>query len=96
MVRQRRLAWPCGYRMLLVADESGQLAVEAQLVSTDPRMAESIAGIVNGLIGLQAFNSELSADIQNLIRATKVEVEENVLKISTVFDPNLMVSILED
>ena len=81
---------------LLVADASGQLAVEAQLVSADPGMAQSIAGIVNGLIGLQAFNSELGPDIQNLIRATKVEVEENVLSISTVFDPNLMISILED
>lgn len=80
---------------LLVADASGQLAVEAQLVSTDPGMAASIAGIVNGLIGLQAFNSELGPDIQNLIRATKVEVDENVLKISTVFDPELMVSILD-
>ena len=50
---------------LLMADESGQLAIEAQLVSTDPKMAEAIGGIVNGLIALQAFNSELGPELQS-------------------------------
>lgn len=80
---------------LLVADESGQLAIEAQLESTDPSIAQSIAGIVNGLIGLQAFNSELGPEIQSLIRNTRVEVIENVLSINTVVDPELVLSILE-
>ncbi len=81
---------------LLMADEDGQIAIEAQLVSSDPKMAEAIGGIVNGLIGLQAFNSELGPEIQGLIRNTKVEVLENVLSINTVIDPDLMVSILAD
>ncbi|MGI9261559.1 MAG: hypothetical protein ACR2QR_05975 [Woeseiaceae bacterium] len=81
---------------MLMADEDGRIAIEAQLVSTDPKMAEAIGGIVNGLIGLQAFNSDLGTEFQNLIRATKVEVNENVLRISTVLDPELMVSILND
>lgn len=81
---------------LLLADESGRLAVEAQLVSHDPGMAEALGGIVNGLIALQAFNSELGPDIQGLIRNTKIEVLENVLSISTVIDPDLLVRILED
>jgi hypothetical protein len=81
---------------LLLADDSGQLAVEAQLVSHDPKMAAAIGGIVNGLIGLQAFNTELGPEIQNLIRNTKIDVLENVLSISTVIDPNVLVSILDD
>jgi len=81
---------------LLLADESGRLAVEAQLVSHDPKMAEALGGIVNGLIALQAFNSELGPDIQSLIRNTKIEVLENVLSISTVIDPDLLVSILDN
>ena len=35
---------------LLVSDSAGMIAVEAKLVSTDPKMAEAIGGIVNGLI----------------------------------------------
>lgn len=81
---------------LLVADESGQLAIEAQLVSTDPKMAQAIGGIVNGLISLQAFNSELGPDLQSLIRNTKVEVLDNILSISTVIDPDLIVKLLND
>lgn len=81
---------------LLMADEDGQIAIEAQLVSTDPKMAEAIGGIVNGLIALQAFNSELGPEFQNLIRSTQVEVNDSTLRMSTVLDPELVVTILND
>lgn len=81
---------------LLLADESGQLALEAQLVSSDPKMAEAIGGIANGLISLQAFNSDLGPELQSLIRNTKVQIVENVLSISVVIDPELVVKALAD
>ena len=79
---------------LLVSDSAGMIAVEAKLVSTDPKMAAAIGGIVNGLISLQAFNSELGPDIQNLIRMTKVAVDGSTLSISTVLDPDMVVTVL--
>lgn len=82
--------------VLVMADESGQVAIEAQLVSTDPKMAEAIGAIVNGLISLQAFNSELGPELQGFIRNTKVEVRERILSISTVVDPAVVVSVLDD
>ncbi len=81
---------------LLMADESGQIAVQAQLVSTDPKMAEAIGGIVNGLIALQAFNSELGPEIQSLIRNTKIDVTGKILSINMVIDPDLVVTVLSD
>ena len=81
---------------LLLADESGQLALQAQLVSTDPKMAEAIGGIVNGLIALQAFNSELEPEMLSLIQNTRVTVDANNLSINMVIDPNLLVSVLDD
>jgi hypothetical protein len=81
---------------LLVADESGMLAIEAQLVSSDPKMAEAIGGIVNGLIGLQALNGDLEPELLNLIRNTKVEVRDRTLEISTVLDPNVVVDVLDN
>ncbi len=80
----------------MIADRSGQIAIEAQLKTKDPKMARSIGGIVNGLISLQAFNSELGPEIQSLIDNTRVDVNENVLTISTVIDPDLVVSVLND
>jgi hypothetical protein len=59
-------------------------------------MAEAIGGIVNGLIALQAFNSELGPEVQRLVQSTQIEVRDNVLSISTVIDPSLMVTILDD
>ena len=81
---------------LLVADESGMLAVEAQLVSTDPKMAEAIGGIVNGLIGLQALNGDLDPELQSLIRNTRVQVRDRVLEVSTVLDPDVVVGVLDN
>ncbi|MBT5219317.1 MAG: hypothetical protein HOI35_08325 [Woeseia sp.] len=79
---------------LLVSEVSGMIAVEAQLVSTDPKMAQGIAGIINGLIALQSFSTDIPADVKALIANTKVEVEGNVLSINAVIDPDLVVSIL--
>ena len=59
-------------------------------------MAQSIGGIVNGLISLQAFNTDLDPELLSLIQNTKVEVNENVLTINTVIDPDLVVSVLAD
>ncbi len=81
---------------LLIADSDGFIAIEAKLVSSEPAMAESIASIVNGLIALQAFNSEIDPEIVSLLQNTKVEVKDSTLSISTVIDPTLVISILDD
>jgi hypothetical protein len=81
---------------LLISDSGGLIAVEAQLLSADANIANSLAGIVSGLIALQAFNTELDPDLLNLIQNTKVSVSEKLLSISTVIDPEFVVTILED
>ena len=81
---------------MLLADKDGMIAIEAQLVSTDPKMAEAIGGIVNGLISLQALNSDLDPEIQDLIRNTRVEVQDNTLSINTVIDPEVVAAVLDD
>ncbi len=81
---------------LLVADRGGLLAVEAQLKSTDEMMARSIGSVINGLIGLQAFNSDIDPQIRTMISNTKVSVADAVLSISTVFDPAMLVQLLSD
>ncbi len=81
---------------LLVADRGGLLAVEARLKSRDPKLAQSLASVVSGLISLQAFNSELEPDLVAMINNTRVSVEDAVLNISTVFDPARLVELLDD
>lgn len=81
---------------LLVADKAGMIAIEANLVSTEPKMAEAIGGIVNGLISLQAFNPDLEPDVQAMIRNTRVEVMDATLSINTVIDPEIIAALLAD
>ena len=80
---------------LLVSDADGKISIEAQLVSTDPKMAESIASIVNGLISLQAFNAGLDSQIAQVLQATKVRVLDNVLSVSTVLEPAMVLSVID-
>lgn len=79
---------------LLIADAKGKLGVEAQLVSKEPEMAESLASIVRGLISLQVFNDELDPELAALIKETRVDVRDKVLSISIALDPNVVVDAL--
>ncbi len=80
----------------MIADSDGQIVIEAQLVSSEPEMAQSLGGIINGLIALQAFNDDLDPEILRLIQNTKVEVKDSTLSINTVIDPALVILLLED
>lgn len=81
---------------LLVSDRSGHVSVEAQLVSHEPAMAQSLGSIINGLISLQALNSDLDPDILALIRNTKIDVKDKVLSINAVINPEMIVKLLDD
>lgn len=81
---------------MVIADRNGMLAIDAELHSTDARMAESISSVVNGLIGLQAFNNDLDPQIRDVIRNTRVSVSDAVLSISTVFDPAVLLGMLSN
>lgn len=81
---------------LLVSGTGDLIAVEAQLVSTNAKMAQSIGGIINGLIGLQAFNSDLDPELRQLIENTTVSVEDNVLSVTTIIDPEMILTVLDN
>lgn len=81
---------------LLVSDRGGLISVEAQLVSHEPSMAQSLGGIINGLIGLQALDQDLDPDILAMLRNTKIDVKDRILSINAVINPDLVVKMLED
>ncbi len=81
---------------VLMADLGERLGIEAQLVANEPDMANSLASVVRGLIGLTAFNDEMDADVAAILRSTSVEVAGSVLKLSLSLDPDTVVAALED
>lgn len=80
---------------LLIADKAGKIAIEAQLVTTEKAMADSLASIVRGLISLQIFNDDMDPEIAQFLQNTSVDVEDNALKISVALDPELIVAAIE-
>ena len=80
---------------LLIADQDGKIAIEAQLVTTEAAMAESLASIVRGLISLQVFNDDMDPEIANFLQNTDVNVDGNKLTISVTLDPEVVVAAIE-
>jgi len=80
---------------LLIADKAGKIAVEAQLVTTEKAMADSLASIVRGLISLQIFNDDMDPEVAEFLQNTSVDVEDNTLKISVALDPEVVVAAIE-
>jgi hypothetical protein len=81
---------------LTIAGVEDNIAIEAQLISTDPAMAQSLGGIANGLVSLQVFNSELDPELKSLLANTKIDVKENVLSVRTVVTADVIVRVLDD
>ena len=80
---------------LLVADKAGKIGIEAQLVTTEAAMADSLASIVRGLISLQMFNSDMDPEIATFLQNTTVDVDDNKLTISVALDPDVVVSAIK-
>lgn len=81
---------------LMIADVAGQIAIEAQLIAEEPEMAQSLASIVRGLIALSAFSDDMEPEIAEFLRSTKVDVVDNMLKVSVTLSPEIVVSALEE
>ena len=81
---------------LMIADVAGKIAIEAQLIAKEPEMAQSLASIVRGLIALSAFSDDMEPEIAEFLRSTKVDVLDNLLKVSVTLSPEIVVSALEE
>ena len=80
----------------LMAAAANKLALEVELITTEPEMAESLASVVRGLISLMAFNDDMDAEAVAMLQGTKVEAKGNSLSISVAIDPDLVVRTISD
>ncbi len=80
----------------LMAAAANKLALEAELITSEPEMAESLASVVRGLISLAAFNDEMEPEAIAMLQGTKVKASGNSLSISLAIDPELAVRTLSE
>jgi len=80
---------------LLIADEAGKFAIEANLVTKESDMANSLASIIRGLISLQAFNDDLDPEIVNFLQSTSVAVKDNILTLKILLDPEVVIAAID-
>ncbi len=80
---------------LLISDQKGLLAIEAQLVANEEQMANSLASIVRGLISLQVFNDEIDPELTQFLNDTTVDVDGATLTVKAKFDPAVLIEAID-
>ena len=81
---------------VMIADAAGKIAIQTQLVATQPEMAESLASIVRGLISLAMFSEDMDPDIAQFLKGTTVDVDGTSLNIRLALDPESVVVVLDN
>lgn len=79
----------------LIAVASDKLALEAQLVATEPDMAESLASVGRGLLSLMSFDDSMDPEMAAMLRGTRIETKGANLHISLALDPSVVVENLD-
>ena len=75
----------------LLAVVANKLAIEAELTTSEPEMAESLASVARGLISLVAFDDSMDAEAVAVLQSAKIKAKGNSLNLSLAVDPNLVV-----
>jgi len=75
----------------LLAVAANKLAIEAELITSEPEMAQSLASVARGLISLVAFDDSMDAEMVAMLQSTKIEAKGNSLNLSLAVDPDLVV-----
>lgn len=81
---------------VMIADAAGKIAVETQLIATQPDMAESLASIVRGLISLATFSEDMDPKVAEFLRGTTVAVNGASLSIKLALDPESVTAALDN
>jgi hypothetical protein len=81
---------------ILVAAVANKLAIEIELITTEPEMAQSLASVARGLISLVSFDDSMDDDAIAVLQSTKVEAKGNSLNLSLAIDPSVVVATLRD
>jgi len=81
---------------ILIAAVANKLAIEIELITTEPEMAQSLASVARGLISLVSFDDSMGDDEIAILRSTKVEAKGNSLNLSLAIDPSVVVATLRD
>ncbi len=81
---------------LMIADVAGKIAIEAQLITTEAEVADSLASIVRGLIALQIFSDDMEPGMAEVLRSARVDVDDNRLKISVTLTPEAVTAVLDE
>lgn len=80
---------------LVLADRSGNAALDIQLVTKKPELAESIKNILQGLIAIKALDQDEDPKLMAILRSVKLESSGAMIRASAEMDPEVLKKIFD-
>ncbi len=72
---------------LVLADQAGNAAIDVELVTNKPELAESIKNILQGLISIKALDQDEDPEVLALLRSIRLELAGACIRARMVMDP---------
>ncbi|NNC76653.1 MAG: hypothetical protein HKN77_01745 [Woeseiaceae bacterium] len=80
---------------LMIGEAADKLSIEALLITTEAKTAQSLASIVRGLVALQAFSEDMEPGVSEVLQSTRVDVDNNRLRVSAKISPETITAALD-
>lgn len=80
---------------LVLSDKEGKAAVEAQLVTGNEQLAESIKNIVQGLISIKSLDRDEKPEILEMLRSIKLDLSGATIRASILLDPDMLKEVID-
>ncbi len=75
---------------LVLSDKEGKAAIEAQLVTANEELAESIKNIVQGLIAIKSLDQDEDREVLAMLRSIKLDQTGATIRASMLVDPDML------
>ncbi len=75
---------------LVLADQSGKAAIDLQLVTNKPELAESIRNILQGLISIKSLDRDEDPHVQALLNSIKLDLVGSTIRATMLLDPEIL------
>ena len=75
---------------MVLSDKDGKAAVEAQLVTANEQLAESLKNIVQGVISIKSLDESADKGVLQMLRSIRLQQSGTVIRASVLLDPDTL------
>lgn len=80
---------------LVLSDKDDKAAIEAQLVTGNEQLAESLKNIVQGVISIKSLDQDGDPKLMEMLRSIKLDLDGATIRASILLDPDMLEEVID-